>query len=160
MLEDIEWREMWTVCILSDTISRSWVGLFIYMLLTLYGNSEISAHLMRILDYLTWLRHLTRSRTVTNRIFFLRKDVFLFVHNLLSSNISTTWMYPYFPAYWHYRDAVLIWSKQMLWRNHKRTETAKHEYITSAPLMNPHLIEQPCWINWSLIADSVHLNLK
>ena len=50
-----------------------------YMVLILYGNLEIGANI-KIFCYLIWIRHLSRLRAVTNRISFLRKDLFFFMH--------------------------------------------------------------------------------
>ena len=46
------------------------------MVIILYGNSEIDTRVRGNIYYLICLRHLIRSRPVTNRIFFLRKDLF------------------------------------------------------------------------------------
>ena len=47
------------------------------MVLILDGSSEIGAHVRSNLGHIICLRHLFRSRTVTNRtIFFLGKDLF------------------------------------------------------------------------------------
>ena len=43
---------------------------------TSYGNSEIGAHERSNFCYLIRLRHLIRSRSVTNRVVMLRKDLF------------------------------------------------------------------------------------
>ena len=58
-----------------------------------HGNSEISALLRINLYRLICLRHLTRSRAIQNRIFFLRKKP-IFLHERktcseLPSNLST-----------------------------------------------------------------------
>ena len=50
------------------------------MVLIIDGNSEIGTHVRNNLCYLNCLRHLLRWRAVTNRIFFLRKDLFSFMH--------------------------------------------------------------------------------
>ena len=49
------------------------------MVLILGGNSEISAHVKKKLCNLICLRHLIRSKAITNHIFFLRKDIFSFI---------------------------------------------------------------------------------
>ena len=41
------------------------------------SNSEIGAHIQRNICYFICLRHLTTSRAVTNRFFFIRKEKFL-----------------------------------------------------------------------------------
>ena len=65
------------------------------MLLILDGNSEIDAHIRGNHYYFIWLRHLMRSRGVTNQIFFSGK---ICLHACvtcfeLPSNISTM-LYP------------------------------------------------------------------
>ena len=48
-----------------------------------YGNSEIGVHIWRNLGYLICLRHLIRSRAVTNLIFFFIKEHFYAQHVLI-----------------------------------------------------------------------------
>ena len=50
-----------------------------YMVLILDGNSVIDAHVRSNRFYLICLRHFISSRTVTNRFFFLRKDLLSFM---------------------------------------------------------------------------------
>ena len=61
--------------------------------LVLDGNSEIVAHVGSDIGYLICLRHLIRSRAVTNQFFFSEKTYFpLCVRNInseLPSNKST-----------------------------------------------------------------------
>ena len=52
------------------------------MVFILHGNSDIGAHVWSNTGYLICLRHLIRSRAVTNRIFFSEKTY-------LPSNVST-----------------------------------------------------------------------
>ena len=49
------------------------------MVSKLDGNSEIGAHVRSNLCYTICLRHLIIWRAFTNRIFFLRKDIFFFM---------------------------------------------------------------------------------
>ena len=46
-----------------------------HMVLILDGNSEIGAHVGSNICYLICLRHLIRSRVVSNSIYFLEKDL-------------------------------------------------------------------------------------
>ena len=64
------------------------------MVLICDGNSEIGAHVESNLCYLICLRHLIRSKAVTNRIYFSPETLFFFLHGCaicskLSSYIST-----------------------------------------------------------------------
>ena len=43
------------------------------------GNSETGTHVRRSICYLTYLRHLIRSRAGSTRIYFLRKALFSFM---------------------------------------------------------------------------------
>ena len=54
----------------SWTYTKEQRRLSIKLLLILDGNSEIGAHVRSNLDYLIFLKHLFRSRAVTNLIFF------------------------------------------------------------------------------------------
>ena len=47
-----------------------------FLVLISHGYAEISAHARMNLCYLIYLRHLIRSRAVTNRIYLLRKYTF------------------------------------------------------------------------------------
>ena len=58
------------------TFSSSNIFNIWFMVLKLYGNSEIGAHIMSNLCYLTWLSHLIRSRAVTYLLFFPEKTYF------------------------------------------------------------------------------------
>ena len=54
-------------------------------------SQKIGAHVWGTLCYLICLRHLIRSKTVTNQILFLRKDLFSYMraqHELASSIIT------------------------------------------------------------------------
>ena len=48
-----------------------------HMVLILHDNSEIVAHNRNNHSYLVCLSHLTRSRVVTNRVFFSERPIFL-----------------------------------------------------------------------------------
>ena len=50
------------------------------MVLLLYGNLEIGAHVTSNPSYLICLRYLIRSRIVTIGLLFIRKDLFSFMH--------------------------------------------------------------------------------
>ena len=70
------------------------------MVLILYDNLEIGAHVSKNLYYLICLRHLIRSRAVTNLI-FLKTYIFLFACakcSELPSNLNAKG-YPYFSSY-------------------------------------------------------------
>ena len=49
------------------------------MVLIIDGESEFGTHVNRIICHLICLRHLMRSRAVTNLILFIRKDQFFFM---------------------------------------------------------------------------------
>ena len=51
---------------------------FLLSMLKIYGSSKISAHVKSNLCYLICLRHLVRSRALTNRIFFPKINLFSF----------------------------------------------------------------------------------
>ena len=53
--------------------------IFVSMVLVLDGNTEIGTHVKRNLEYLICLRHLIRSKVVTNRLLFLRVYIFFFM---------------------------------------------------------------------------------
>ena len=63
-------------CSLRRTRKRSNV---LYMVIILDGNSGIGAHVGNNLCYSICFRHFIRSKAVTNRIFFPRKDIFSFM---------------------------------------------------------------------------------
>ena len=58
------------------------------MVLKSDGNSEIGAHIRINLSYLICLRHLIKSRSVTNRIFFFSKKPIFLIYFELPFRIS------------------------------------------------------------------------
>ena len=67
------------------------------MVLILDGNSEIGAPVRRNPFYKNFLRHFIRSRAVTNRLIFLRKDLFSFMraqHVLSYHLMQVPWSIP------------------------------------------------------------------
>ena len=75
----LSYQVQWVLRSSKREISRKTRNKLCTMVLIWDGNSEIGAHTWRNLGYFIRLRHLFRSRAVTNRILFLQKSLFSFI---------------------------------------------------------------------------------